>query len=347
MGAAARRIRTIRRWRRTAGNDAGPPMIGPLQHERLLRGRRPHRVGRRIVLCGDVTSTNDEAWACLDDAASDGTAVLAEYQSQGRGRLGRRWESPRGASVMCSVLLVEPPVGALGGVEGGSSNSPTAGPAAAAAVSTDPAGGTGVVSLLAAIACYDAISRSSQVACQIQWPNDLVARGRKLAGVLIERRRVAGVGCAYVVGIGINCLQHAAHFDPAIREQATSLDLESVRSIDRHRVARALLDELDRWFGYARPDEPGTVRRDWLRRAAPLGRRVRLRHDGADFSGQVVDVDPLAHLVVQLDEGGRRLFQADDTTVVHYGDREGSPRPDGPVGPAGATGGSTAGSERR
>ena len=297
-------------------------MHGPLQYERLTRDRRATRVGRRIVLRDEVASTNDEAWRFLDQPDGDGTAVFAEYQSRGRGRLGRRWESPRGASVMCSILLIEKAPGLIAGPPHGKirRGGPMA-PEARNTPSSHQGVANGVIGLIAAIACRDAILAATHLPCEIQWPNDVVVQGRKLAGVLIEMRSIDQGGSAYGVGVGINCLQHAKHFDPSLRERATSLDLECPQSIDRHQVARSLLDELDRWFGYARPSDAGAVREAWIQRAAPLGRRLRLRHRGTEFVGQMIDVDPLAHLVVQLDEGGRRLFSADDTTVVSYGDR--------------------------
>jgi len=278
------------------------------------------RVGRRVVLHDEVASTNDEAWRHLDDPDADGLAVFAEYQSQGRGRLGRRWESPRGASVMCSVLLIERAADQRAALPHGQTSLPMA-PDRHGSPSTHNGLVDGVVGLLAAIACRDAILAATRLACEIQWPNDIVVQDRKLAGILVEKRSIDGGGSAYVVGVGINCLQHGNHFDPALRRRATSLDLECQQSIDRHRVARSLLDELDRWFGYGRPTDAESVREAWIQRAALLGQRLRLRHRGTEFVGQMIDVDPLAHLVVQLDEGGRRLFSADDTTVVSYGDR--------------------------
>lgn len=310
----------LRRWRSTACGYSDPIMHGPLQFERLTRDRRAARVGRRIVLRDEVASTNDEAWRFLDQPDGDGTTVFAEYQSHGRGRLGRRWESPRGASVMCSVLLIDETPGLVAGLPHGQTGLPMA-PEARNTPSSHHGAANGVIGLLAAIACRDAILAATRLPCEIQWPNDVVVQGRKLAGVLIEMRSIDQGGSAYVVGVGINCLQHAKHFDPSLGERATSLDLECPQSIDRHQVARSLLDELDRWFGYDRPSDAGAVREAWIQRAAPLGRRLRLRHRGAEFVGQMIDVDPLAHLVVQLDEGGRRLFSADDTTVVSYGDR--------------------------
>ena len=282
-----------------------------LDVKRIVSGLSPQRVGRSttsgpgVQAVSSTASTNDLAWERLGTDGADGLVILAEHQTVGRGRLGRTWESPRGASLLGSVLLVEPAV---------------------------PAEGRQVVpgsqlGLIAAVACADAIAETTGARVGLKWPNDLMAQGRKLGGILVESRVVAAKaergqpapaapGVAYVVGIGINCLQHRGHFPPELRDRATSLDLVSPGPVDRNALARAVLVQLDRWFADLSALSGVVVRRAWLERSAPLGERIRLQYDGRRYSGHVIDLDPTASLVVQLDEGGRRLFEADRTSVL-------------------------------
>ncbi|MFH0980110.1 MAG: hypothetical protein V2A79_01045, partial [Planctomycetota bacterium] len=97
---------------------------------------------------------------------------------------------------------------------------------------------------------------------------------------------------------------------------ATSLDLESTQPVERTKVARHLLRELDEWLADPGCWDSRTLRDEWVRRALPLGRRVRLRQNGEEFVGHVLDIDPMAGLVVQLDAGGRKLFDAFSTSVL-------------------------------
>ncbi len=277
-------------------------MTGKLQLERITDGLTTRRVGRRIEVHETVVSTNEVAWTQVaEQSAGDGLVVFAEYQSAGRGRLGRSWGSPRGASVLMSLVLVD-----LEGEIGGDA-----------------------LALLAAVAAVDAVDTATTMTPEIKWPNDLMINGRKLGGILVECHRAPsptlsragarqqdGPPSVYVVGIGINCLQHRNHFPPELRASATSLDLESPHPVDRTEVARNLLIELDRWLAEPSRWDARVLRDEWVRRALPLGRRIRLRQVGEEFSGHVVDVDPAAGLVVQLDRGGRRLFDAASTSVV-------------------------------
>lgn len=207
--------------------------------------------------------------------------------------------------MLCSVLLLEPV------------NPPDLG--------HGPLGAR--LALVAAVAAHDAIAEATGVQTEIKWPNDLLVGERKLGGVLVESRSLPGAPAArgsagggatvgVVAGIGINCLQQRGHFPPELRHRATSLDEVAAVPIDRNALASALLTHLDRWL--ADPDawSGDLVRRAWLERAAPFGSRIKLLSGGRRYQGHVVDLEPDAALLVQLDDGQRRLFDAATTTVL-------------------------------
>jgi len=253
------------------------------------------RIGRRIEHILSTCSTNDEAWKRIDDTDADGLVVLAEHQSAGRGRLGRIWQSPRGASLLCTTAIVD--------------------------VQDELNGGE--LSLLAAVAARDAIVGRTDVVPAIKWPNDLVVTGKKLGGILIESRLVSSGVRAYVVGIGINCLQHEGHFPSELAGAATSLEIQSRHHIDRNGLAVALIEQLDRWLARPAAWTSDGLRDAWLARSEPVGHRITVQHRGKTYSGSVLDIDPRAALIVQLDEGGIRAFNAADTIVVRQSVAEG------------------------
>jgi BirA family biotin operon repressor/biotin-[acetyl-CoA-carboxylase] ligase len=217
--------------------------------------------------------------------------------------MGRSWASPRGASLLFSVLLREREAGQGEAGEGEAPAEPrVSGPVA--------------LPLLAAIACRDGIAAASDVSPLLHWPNDLYVGARKLGGILIETRPISGFGQAFIIGVGINCLQKPAHFTPELRARATSLEIESRAAVQREVVAAAVLNELEAWIGAPQRYSAAVLREAWLSRAAPLGQRVRLREDGVEYVGCIVDLDPAAGIVVQLERGGRRSFAAARTTIV-------------------------------
>ena len=150
----------------------------------------------------------------------------------------------------------------------------------------------------------------------IKWPNDLRIGGRKVGGILIETRPTEANLRAWVVGIGINCLQHAGHFPPELRESATSLELVTDHAIDRTAVARELLKALDRRLAHESWGRAEEVHHDWLTYAEPLGQKVRIRRDGQDYTGWTVEVDPVGGLMVRLESGGLEWFDPMRTKLM-------------------------------
>jgi len=261
---------------------------GTLRLEDIQHAIRRRRVGRRIIFLPSVESTNDEAWRYLNEDAPDGLVVLAEHQTAGRGRFGRTWHSPRGASVLCSLLLLD---------EG-------------AQLTGDQLG------LIAALAARDAVIACTELRPTIKWPNDIVVGDRKLGGVLVESRAHHHGSRAYVVGMGINCLQQRPHFSAELGLHATSLEIESRLSVDRTPLAIALFDALDDWLAEPASWDSSQLRDRWLSAAQPLGKRVRVQQAGRTYEGSIIDVDPQAALLIMLDSGSIRAFNAGDTTVV-------------------------------
>lgn len=258
----------------------------PLTQSDLLPNGPLARLGGSLHWFSEVASTNG---FLLDNAERlpDGAIAWTEFQTAGRGRQGRVWEAARGASVLLSVLLHEPANSRL----------------------------VRYASIAAALGARQAIVVASACKPRLRWPNDIVIGGRKVAGVLSESAHTAR-GRALVVGVGVNCLQHAGHFGEALRDKATSLEIESDAAVSRSAVAGEIVRQLDRQFAAAAaaPDCVAVWREGWRRHSDDAGRHVRLIEGGREFAGTIVELSEEGGVVVQLDRGGRRLFSADTTS---------------------------------
>lgn len=258
-----------------------------LRAETIAAGLATRRVGRQIVVLPAVDSTNAYALnvlAASAGTAADGSVVFAERQTKGRGRLGRSWHCPAGAGLTFSVLLWEE--------------------ARAARAAYWMAVG--------AVAAVRGIETATDVHAMIRWPNDVCVGERKLAGVLVEAVSSGAGPVALAAGIGINCLQQPGHFPPELAGLATSLEIESAAAIDRVTVARAVLAALDACVF----ESDDAVAAAWLSHSDDLGRHVTLLHDGGTYRGRILDVHPRDGLLLQLDDGGRRLFDPATTSRV-------------------------------
>jgi BirA family biotin operon repressor/biotin-[acetyl-CoA-carboxylase] ligase len=174
------------------------------------------RFGSPLFYAAEVTSTNDVAARLADAGAGEGTTVVAEAQTAGRGRHGRTWCSPPGAGLYVSTI-VRPDL------------------------RTGPRPGSALLTLMAGVALADAIREATGLGVEIKWPNDLVVARRKLAGILAEGAG-QGTSLEYIVlGFGIN-LRPAA-YPPDVAARATSIEAELGRPVDRGALlARALVN---------------------------------------------------------------------------------------------------------
>lgn len=251
----------------------------------LAEGLASRRVGRRILVLPEVDSTNRYALAlaAAEGPSSDGMVVFAEQQTAGRGRFGRSWHAPRGASLLMAVLLWEDWL--------------KRGPAFSV--------------MAAGLALLRGIEASTDVSPVIRWPNDLYVRNRKLAGVLVE---VGEQGRVAAIGIGLNCLQQTGHFPEEIRDRSISLEMASSGTVHRPAVARAILHALDDEFGSSRGEDTARLAAEWSAHSDDIGRRTTLFSAGERVRGQIVDVHPETGLVLQGDNGVRRYFDPETTT---------------------------------
>jgi BirA family biotin operon repressor/biotin-[acetyl-CoA-carboxylase] ligase len=230
-----------------------------------------------IVRLGRVESTQTVAFALAADGAPDGTVVMADSQAAGRGRRGRTWLDEPGASLLVSIVL-RPRL--------------------------EPARLPGL-SLAAAVAVAEALTRTAGLIPRLKWPNDVLVGGRKLAGILLETR-LSGERATTVLGVGVNLSQRV--FPADLGQRATSVWLASGRLVDRDALLSALLDALREWRRRLERHGFAVVRSRWRTLADTLGKTVTV--DGV--SGVAVDVDSDGALVVADADGRRRRVLAGD-----------------------------------
>lgn len=283
---------------------AGLACWSDLLESAALRGG--WRIGRRVKVFSETTSTNDVAWQAATERDADGLVVLANHQIAGRGRLGRAWRAPAGQAVLLSVLLQD-------------AASDAAEPAASPALDrlTLVCGLAVALGLEAAIAQAGWGRGGSPERIEIKWPNDLLVGGRKLAGILVEVRRLApsphGKN-AVVAGVGINVTQSPGDFPPELGGRGISLYEASGVMLDRLRVIEAVIGSLNRLLPVN--DASDAWLELWRQRCGMLGRHMTFRSGAHTISGRVLDVDPLQGLLVRDDRGGTHFLSARTCSVV-------------------------------
>ena len=223
----------------------------------------------------------DETRSLAERGEPEGTVVVVEEQTAGRGRFNRAWVSPRGQNVSFSVLL-----------------RPTAAQLP-------------FMNMAAALAVSRAVAEVAGLRPSIKWPNDVRVDGRKISGILIESAMDAGDVAHAVAGIGVN-----VNFDPSlypeIASTATSILRETGRKADRTAVLRAVLESFDDL--YRRVKSGRSLTAEWAAEMDTLGRTVQVRWQDRVLEGRAESVDDQGNLILAQPDGSTITVSAGEVT---------------------------------
>ncbi|MHB8730438.1 MAG: biotin--[acetyl-CoA-carboxylase] ligase [bacterium] len=245
-------------------------------------------IGREIRWYDTLASTNELARREAGAGAAEGTVIVAERQTAGKGRLGRVWASPPGG-LWLSIIL-RPQL---------------------------PAAQTPLVGLAASAATAAAIEETTGLHARLKWPNDVLVDGRKAAGLLLEAgpvRRGTPAPAWLVAGIGINVNVAPEDLPPRPRYPATSLAAALGRPADRGRLLRALLRRLNRDYDALRAHGAEGILAQYRARSETLGRTVQVSTASETIEGLAYDVDGMGALLLRTPGGVERRIVAGDVT---------------------------------
>ena len=248
-----------------------------LDPDKIRDSLNTRRIGKKTIVFGTVTSTNDAAAEYASNVKNDGLVILAEEQTSGRGRGGNKWYGGKGQSVLCSIVLANENLNAE------------------------------LLSLTAAVAVAEAVSETARV----KWPNDIILNGKKVAGILLESKQTE-YGKVFILGVGINC--HQKDFPAELASTATSIDIETQTSSDRISLIKRLITSIEHRLEEATTNSKAILEK-WRQLSTQLGQRLTVVYDGQEFTGSCVGVDPLKGLILQLDSGAMRFFPASQATI--------------------------------
>ncbi|MDD2539523.1 MAG: biotin--[acetyl-CoA-carboxylase] ligase, partial [Desulfuromonadaceae bacterium] len=265
---------------------SSPDNIDPFEVRARLEGGK---IGRRLEFLNLTASTNADAFRLAEAGAVEGTVVLADSQTGGKGRRGRAWASPAGVNLYCSVVL-----------------RPTIMPHEAPQLT-----------FLSAVAAARAIEQTTKLNPEIKWPNDLLISGKKVAGLLNEMSAETDGINFVILGIGINLNMTADQFPGDLRQPASSLLLESGARVNRGLFASTMLYELDRLYADFQRYGFGPVREEWQRRCNANGRHVLVSDSGTDCTGgRFIGIDVDGALLLRSDDDILYRITCGDVRVI-------------------------------
>ena len=240
---------------------------------------KTEHLGKVIHYFDEVESTNTTLFELALKGASEGTSVIADAQTQGKGRLSRTWVSPGGHNLYLSVLL-RPGIGA--------------------SEST-------LLTLVASIALYECLKKTGIQNPAIKWPNDILIDKKKIAGVLTEMEPKGDRADFVVLGIGVNVNMSRAVINREMGDFArhvTSVSENLGREVDRAKLAADLLKELEDWYSTMKMRGKPAILKEWTQRWGGLNEKVRVSIEGLEvFEGTAQGIDENGHLLVKRENG--------------------------------------------
>ncbi|WP_456274253.1 biotin--[acetyl-CoA-carboxylase] ligase [Bacillus sp. AK031] len=247
-------------------------------------GLRTRAVGRTIEYVESAPSTQKIAHALAQEGAKEGTAVIADEQTEGRGRLLRSWHSPKGTGIWMSIIL-KPQL---------------------------PPQKAPQFTLIAAVAVVQAIEEVAGLSPEIKWPNDILLHGRKVTGILTELQAEADKINSIIIGIGMNVNQETEDFPEELQTIATSLAMEKGEKISRAKLIQKVMEKLEMYYDLYMEKGFTPIKLLWESYAASIGRQITARTITGSIHGKALGINEDGVLRIEDTEGRiHEVYSAD------------------------------------
>lgn len=257
-----------------------PDRLYPWEIEAYLTSRR---IGRRLIYKESLASTNTYAYELARRGLEEGTCVIAEKQTAGKGRLERSWFSPEGKNIYISILL-RPHI-SLSKIN--------------------------MLPFACSLSVAELVEKASNIRPSLKWPNDVMIGGKKLCGILLEISSLKEMVNFAIVGIGLNVNMGEDDLPPTIRGIATSLYMETGVKYDRAKICGVLINTFEKYYEIFLKDDLYLIRSLWEEKAQIRGKWVTLSDGTGLITGLCDGLDIDGALLIITETGTRKIYAGD------------------------------------
>ncbi|MEC0243290.1 biotin--[acetyl-CoA-carboxylase] ligase [Paenibacillus dokdonensis] len=250
----------------------------------LIKALRTKTMGQKLKIIDSTVSTQEEAKLLAEEDAPEGTLVIAEEQTGGKGRMGRKWYSPKGKGIWMSLVLRP----------------------------KQPMHFMPQMTLMTGVAVCRAVRRTTGVMAGLKWPNDLLVNGRKISGILLESAAEDEYVRYCIAGIGISVNLDPQDYPQALTDVATSLKIEAGEEVDRVALIAAVLEEFEVLYALYQQEGFGPIASLWEALSVTLGKSVTVNTARGAVIGTAEKLDLSGALLVTTGEGQHEsIFSGD------------------------------------
>lgn len=263
--------------------EASPDIPIP---EEVLEGLSTHVLGRTVIYRSKVASTQDIAKSLASEGGEEGTMVIAEAQTKGRGRMGRTWVSNPGGLYFSLILRPEiEPSEAL------------------------------KLPLIMGVGIAQAINNVTGLNPRLKWPNDIMVAGKKVGGILSEMSAETDRVQYVVVGVGLNLNSRKEDFSQELQDTAVSLMEAAGEYVSRVRLIQMILYELEELYEVYKTSGFESIRYRWKAFSNTIGRKVWVSSGTEQMEGEALDIDQDGALILRKPDGTDQRIVAGDVSL--------------------------------
>lgn len=254
----------------------------------ITAGLKTKTFGKQAYYFDSIDSTQKQAMKMASDEASNGTIIIAEKQTSGKGRLGRKWISPKGG-IWFSIIL-------------------------------HPKFDISVITLFpiaSALALSNAIEKTLNIKSEVKWPNDITIKGKKVAGMLVDASLESNKIENLVLGVGINFDVDVKQIEKILRGTPNFYGVASLseqnKTIKPILLVQSFLTELEQMYNLLNMDDTKKIIRDWTKKSSTIGQNIELHTENGKIKGKAIRIDDDGALVISENNKSRRVTSGDIT----------------------------------
>ncbi len=256
----------------------------------VTSGLKTKIFGKQVYYFDSIDSTQNQAMKIASDEANNGTVIIAEKQTSGKGRLGRKWISPKGG-IWLSIIL-------------------------------HPKFDISVITLFpiaSALALSNAIEKTLNIKSELKWPNDITIKGKKVAGMLVDASLESNKIENLILGVGINFNVDIKQIEKSLKDTpnfygVTSLS-EQNKTVKPILLVQSFLMELEQMYDLLNAGDTKKIIRDWTRKSSTIGQNIELSTEEGKIRGKAIKIDDDGALVISENKKNRRITSGDITHI--------------------------------
>ena len=256
----------------------------------VTSGLKTKIFGKQVYYFDSIDSTQNQAMKIASDEANNGTVIIAEKQTSGKGRLGRKWISPKGG-IWLSIIL-------------------------------HPKFDISVITLFpiaSALALSNAIEKTLNIKSELKWPNDITIKGKKVAGMLVDASLESNKIENLILGVGINFNVDIKQIEKSLKDTpnfygVTSLS-EQNKTVKSILLVQSFLMELEQMYNLLNAGDTKKIIRDWTRKSSTIGQNIELSTEDGKIRGKAIKIDDDGALVISENKKNRRITSGDITHI--------------------------------